>query len=35
MRKISNDQWRVIINAVCTLLTTIIGALTMTSCICR
>ena len=35
MRKISNDQWRVIINAVCTLLTTIIGALTMTSCIYR
>ncbi|MDD6891354.1 MAG: smalltalk protein [Bacteroidales bacterium] len=32
MGKISNDHWRVIINAICTIITTVIGALTMTSC---
>ena len=33
MGKISNDHWRVIINAICTIITTVIGALTMTSCV--
>ena len=32
MGKISNEHWRVIINAICTIITTVIGALTMTSC---
>ena len=32
MGKISNDHWRVINNAICTIITTVIGALTMTSC---
>ncbi|MBO5427000.1 MAG: smalltalk protein [Prevotella sp.] len=30
--KISKENWRVIINAICTLITTIIGAFTVTSC---
>lgn len=33
MSKISADKWRVIINAICTLITTIIGTLTMASCV--
>lgn len=31
--KFTNDQWRVIINAICTILTTVIAGLTMTSCV--
>lgn len=27
------EKWRIIINAICTLITTIVGALTITSCI--
>ena len=27
------ENWRVIINAICTLITTIVGSLTVTSCI--
>ncbi len=30
--KISKENWRVIINAICTLITSIVGALTVTSC---
>lgn len=29
------EKWRIIINAICTLITTIVGALTITSCILR
>ena len=29
------EKWRIIINAICTLITSIVGALTMTSCILR
>ena len=32
MGKITNDHWRVIINTICTIITTVIGALTMVSC---
>jgi len=31
--KISKENWRVIINAICTLITTIVGALSVTSCV--
>lgn len=29
------EKWRIIINAICTLITSIVGALTITSCILR
>ena len=33
MSKLNSDQWRTIINAICTILTTLIAGLTMSSCI--
>ena len=33
MSKLTTDQWRTIINAICTILTTLIAGLTMSSCI--
>ena len=32
MSKLRNINWQIIINAICTLITTIIGAFTVTSC---
>ncbi|MGM9705669.1 MAG: smalltalk protein [Prevotella sp.] len=31
--KISKANWRVIINAICTIITTLVGAFSVTSCI--
>ena len=35
MSKLTSDQWRTIINAICTILTTLLTGFTMTSCILR
>ena len=32
---LTNENWRTIINAICTILTTIIAGITMTSCVLR
>ena len=31
--KLTNDHWRTIINAICTIVTTLLAGFTMTSCI--
>ena len=30
---LTHDNWRTIINAICTILTTVIAGITMTSCV--
>ena len=32
-KRLTNEQWRVIVNAICTILTTVIAGITMTSCV--
>ncbi len=33
MSKLRNINWQIIINAICTIITTLIGATTLTSCV--